>query len=475
MRRYIIFVIITVSLFAVYKTASANTQGKSVVLDCSRTFEEQVTKANCTYIIRDEFNQHAVVFHIPNNVVLDFKGGKLKNVNWVLGENVIIKKGNIEIADNGYIKLNNNSQIRNCHFSNKTHCKVGYGDLYGESCSGIKISKCVFATQKRQNGGKCSSIDLRRCDGFVVDKVTSEYTEGENIIVYDGSGVVQKCKCKGGWSGIGVAIYGASVKTPKQGDPSAKVIVRGNMVRNTLAAGITINNYNTICENNKVVFENCTVEGPGIRLGHTHTPATNCVVRNNIITWKGSKASGASTSNRGISIDAGNGNLVEDNKVENVPEGIASSVSNKTGTVIRNNTIKGASTNGVIIFEDLNSGNTCVIEDNDIRMIEGSGIWVRSCNAKIIGNIIKFVEGNPDEVYGNYSFIGLRIEDNINVETTVANNTVRNARKPIKAAFSGRKVILSGNKYYTSEEGEYTKKRKTIVEESNNRLRLKKR
>ena len=461
------------SVAFVLTTSAFTTVGgaKRIVLERGRTIEEQMIIPNVTYIIKDFFTQTDSILTIPDNCILAFKGGKILNANMKLGENVTIINGTIEIAENGYIQLNNYTTVKNCSFSNKTFCKIGYGDLFADACKSIRIKKCSFAPQKRQAKGKCSSIDLRRCEDFLIEKVTSNYTEGENIIIFEGRGQVRKCHCTRGWSGIGTSIYGTSKTNPKQGNPNAQILIKNNVIKNTLAAGITINNTNTLCENNTIFFENCTVEGPGIRLGHLHALANNCTVSHNHIKWINSKASGASTSNRGISIDAGNNNVIVDNIIENVPEGIASSVSNKTGTIIKNNVIKGATNNGISVYEGNDAQNSCVILNNEIRMSAGTGIWVRNCNTVITSNTILFPKEKQESSYNPNSYVGLRLEDNKNVETRVENNTIKCSLKPIKGVFVGKRVVMKDNVYQTEGENTIKSGEKTIVEDLNNKIK----
>ena len=364
----------------------------------------------------------------------------MRNANLVLGENVSISNGTIEISENGYIKLNHNSNIKNCSFSNRSYCKIGYGDLYADSCRGIKINKCNFSSQRRQTKGKCSSIDLRNCEDFIIEKIESDYTEGENIIIYEGSGIVRKCSLNSGWSGVGTAIYGTSIVHPKMGSKESKIRITNNVIRNTLAAGITINNNNVVCENNTVLFDNCTVNGPGIRLGHKHSPANTCIVQCNMIKWINGKPSGASTSNRGISIDAGDDNWVTNNIIENIPVGIASSVTNKTGTTIKRNVIKNATDFGVSIYESSDIANKCKIDENTIIMKEGTAIWVHNCSSDINKNTISFPKNHLSSEENDDRYMGIMIDDNAQVETRLTNNIIKYSNMPVKATFKGKKV-----------------------------------
>lgn len=459
-------ILIVLSSFLIF--SSFYSTKKCLVIDREIPIEKQINQAGVNYIINDVIVQTDSVFLIPNNTKLTFKnGGKLLKANLILGENVTILNGNIQIAENGLIRLNHHCRVKNCTFVNESFCRIGFGNLFADGSNDIIIKNCSFSPQKRQSKGKCSSIDLRNCDGFLIENVTSTYTEGENIIIYEGHGTVKRCYCTGGWSGIGTSIYGTSVKNPKPGNPDARIVIKNNTVKNTLAAGITINNYNSLCKKNTVLFENCTVNGPGIRLGHSHAPANNCTISGNTIKWIRSKPSGASTSNRGISLDAGNGNLIENNTIENVPEGIASSVYSKTGTLIRKNTIKGATFNGITIFEETNMGNSCVIKDNIISMSSGTGIWIRNCNSEISGNKIVFSEEKVSEG-GSFSYVGIRIEDNTQIETSLMKNTIKQSITPIKATFRGKKVSINKNKYYTEKECSYTASENTVLEENNN-------
>ena len=467
---YVFSAVLVLSTTAFASTGST----KRVILDGDRSVEEQIKIPNVTYIIKDAFTQTDAVISIPDNCTLAFKGGKILNANLKLGENVTITNGTIEIAEDGCVELNNNSVIKNCSFSNKSYCKVGYGNLYADACLGIRIKKCTFAPQKRQTKGKCSSIDLRRCEDFIIEKVESDYTEGENIIVYEGIGYVRKCTLRMGWSGIGTVIYGMTEENPKQGrqgSSDSRIIIINNTVRNTLAAGITINSNNVICEKNDVAFENCTVNGPGIRLGHVHSPANSCIVSKNVIKWNNSNSNGKSTTNRGISLDAGNDNLITDNSVENVPVGIGSSVSNKTRIVITGNDIKNASDYGVSIYESEELNNMFSIEGNTIQMQGGIGVWVRNCNSNIKRNKISFPTPKTKLFNSPYFCYGILIEDNPRTETFVNKNIIEFSEMPVKAVLKGKRVTITDNKYLTEQDCSFSVKETTMIEESNNKYR----
>lgn len=442
----IVFVLLLIFLSSI--TSSTLNAKTKVLLEVDRPFEEQIiNQADVIYIFKDVISQKNSVINLPNNSVLLFKGGKLLNANLVLGENVTISDGIIEISEDGCILLNNNCRITNCAFLSVSHCRVGYGVLFAQSCQNIIIKDCFFNSQKRQTKGKCSSIDFRKCEDFVIDGVISNYTEGDNIIIYDGRGVVKNCQCNEGWSGVSTVNYGASLENPKQGDSEAKVIIKNNKIKNSIAAGISINNSNTVCKRNTVLFENCLVGGPGIRLGHYFSPSSNCTIYKNQIRWISSKPNGESTSNRGISIDAGNNNRILANKIIGVPEGISSSVCNKTGTIIKNNTIDGANEVGITVFESQELDNTCQIIDNFINMQSGIGIWVRNCNSTIRGNTIRFphaksVTATDDE----YTCLGLLIEDHSLIETIVDHNIVSDSNCPIKANIRGKSLLLENNR-----------------------------
>lgn len=439
------FIISIILIIAVTTPASPKNK-KKVVLEKGYAIEEQIKYPNSVYVIKDDFCQRDTLLCIPDGSTLLFEGGSLNIKYLKLGNGVKIINGVLIVADNGFIQLNNDCSIENCIVNYVSYCKIGYGSLYADSCSNILIKKCRFGPQKRQTRGKCSSIDLRRCNNFLIEEVTSAYTEGENIIIFDGYGIIKNCVCKEGWSGIGTATWGSSVENPvRGGNYDSKIIIKNNRVTNSSAAGITINNNNTVCERNVIIFENWVVNGPGIRLGHYHSPANNCVVKNNIVEWRGCKSSGSSTSNRGVSIDAGNNNLIERNKIINVPEGIASSVYSKTGTIIKNNTIKGASEVGITVFEKSQTNNKCEIIDNAIELSKGMGIWIRNNSSDIINNIIVFSQEPLDSNEGDQSCMGIFIEDNDMVETMIRGNKIKYSKTPIGVSLKGKKTTIIKN------------------------------
>lgn len=418
--------------------------------------QNMINKPNTIYEIRYDFEFDNKTIEIPEYCTLKFNGGSFINADIILKSNCKIVNGHINIAENALILLNNNCTIENCTFTHVSWCKNGYGTLFAENKENIRIQNCTFEKQKRPaESKKCSSIALRNCKDFIINNITSYDSEGENIIISSGSGIVSNSILYNGWSGIGTIHYGASDSTPiTEGDGTSSIVISDNIVINAIAAGITINSDNVICSNNQILWfgkdeDNKTiVMGPGIRLGHYFTHANNCLIDNNIIKWgKFVTNSGAPTSDRGISLDAGNNNVIQNNYIQGVPIGIGSSVTNKQGTIIKNNNIN-AIIGGIIIYHDI----SCTIENNNINVKQGIGLSSRSCDSVIKSNTIKFSDGIPDtDTLTDKDYCGFFIETGNN-NCTISNNFVV-AHNSLKIDTTDAKdVILTNNRFKSQED-----------------------
>lgn len=413
--------------------------------------QDMINKPNTIYEIRYDFEFNTKAIEIPEYCTLKFNGGSFINADIVLKSNCKIINGHINIAENGLILLDNNCTIEDCNFTNVSWCKNGYGTLFAENKENIKIHNCIFEKQKRPaKPEKCSSIDLRNCKDFIINNITSYYSEGENIIVKSGSGIVSNSVLYNGWSGIGTNHYGASDSTPiTEGDGTSSIIISNNIVINTINAGININTDNVICSNNQILWfgkdevNKTIVMGPGIRLGHSFTHANNCLVDNNIIKWgEFVTNSGDPTSDRGISLDAGNNNIIQNNYIQGVLKGIGSSVTKKQGTIIKNNNIT-AINGGIEIYDDIN----CTIENNNINVKQGIGLWSHLCDSVIKSNTVKFLDGIPDiDTLTDRDYCGFFIETGNN-NCAISNNFVV-ANNSLKIDTTNAKdVILTNNQF----------------------------
>lgn len=414
---------------------------------------DMINQPNTIYEIKYDFDLNRETINVPENCTLKFNGGSFINANFTLQNNCKIVNGEISISENGYILLNDNCTVENCNFTYNSWCKNGYGTLFAESKENIAISNCKFGKQKTPaKPEKCSSIDLRNCRNFIIDNIISYYSEGENIIIKSGSGVVSNSVLYNGWSGIGTNHYGASESTPiTEGDGTSTIIISNNVIINSIAAGITVNSDNVICSNNQILWygkdENSktTVMGPGIRLGHNFTLANNCLIDNNIIRWGNFvTSSGNPTSDRGISIDAGNNNTIQNNTIDNIPIGIASSVVTKEGTIIRNNKIN-AKKIGISIYNDTN----CTIDGNYINIKEGIGIKSSLCYSIIKDNTINFSDEIPDtDTLTDEDYCGFYIITGSN-NCTISNNYT-NAYNALKIDSTNAKDIAITNNSFKS-------------------------
>lgn len=413
-----------------------------------------INQPDTIYEIRYDFDLNGEIIEIQEGCTLKFNGGSFINANIILQNNCKIVNGKINIAENALILLNDNCTIENCIFTNVSWCKNGYGTLFAENKENIKIHNCTFEKQKKPaKSEKCSSIDLRNCKDFIINNITSYYSEGENIIIKSGSGVVSNSVLYNGWSGIGTNHYGASDSTPiTKGDGTSSIIISNNIVINAIAAGITINSDNVICSNNQILWfgkdeDNKTiVGGPGIRLGHSFTYANNCLIDNNIIKWGNFVInSGNSNSDRGISLDAGNNNIVQNNYIQDVLKGIGSSVTKKQGTIIKNNNIN-AIDYGIIIYGDIN----CIIEDNNVNVKQGIGLWSHLCDSIIKSNTVKFSDGIPDtDTLTDKDYCGFFIETGNN-NCNISNNFVV-AHNSLKIDTTDAKDVILTNNCFKSQ------------------------
>lgn len=170
------------------------------------------------------------------------------------------------------------------------------------------------------------------------------YSSGE-LIVVDGS---NDCVIKGNRTfkgDSGIATKGRIISYYR----GYRTIIKDNEVYNCIAASITVNDRESLVEDNFITSDEGTIGGPGIRFGHANNEARNaknCIARGNIITNFKQAHPHSSSSAVGIKIDAsvdmnGYGNItIENNEIRNCKEGIT--VSNAPGQsgVIKNNIIE---------------------------------------------------------------------------------------------------------------------------------------
>lgn len=78
----------------------ADTSGMNyVVLKSNKTFAEQVTARNTIYEIRDVFNGNGASVNVPDDCILFFNGGLLRNAEISLGDNTFIYSAKVKIFD----------------------------------------------------------------------------------------------------------------------------------------------------------------------------------------------------------------------------------------------------------------------------------------------------------------------------------------------------------------------------------------
>ena len=342
---------------------------KNIVSSKNVLTQAMLADENTIYIIQYDYDLNNATITIPSNSVLKFEGGSFSNVGTLnVGQNCSVYNGSFTFADEGYIVLSDNCTIDNCKFAHTTYCKAGYGTIYATGKQNIVVRNCFFAEQEKNlDGDKCSSIDLRDCTDFDIYGNLVKYSEGENIIVYNGIGNIHDNRIYEGWSCIGTS------RGNNDTDNSA-IIISNNVCINAIAASITINTSNVHCVGNLIQFIDSEMFGPGIRLGHVHSIAANCTIEANYIeNINSTVAEGADTSaGRGISLDYGDGNVIKANTIKNFVMGIGNSVSPKTCT-IEANRIDGCGI-GIDVYHSVQNTHTTYIKDNIITNYTSHGV-----------------------------------------------------------------------------------------------------
>lgn len=392
--------------------------------------QSMIGKENTIYHIQYDYNLNGQTITIPDNCILEGHGGSIIVKELILMNNVTIKDVTFKISTGGTIILGDNSKILNCNFITDSYGKVDSGILSADSKSNIIIDGCIFSKQARQELGKCSSIDLRNCNNFNINNCTSDYTEGENIICYGGYGIISNNTLFRGWSGIGTSTVEGSTEN------TGGIAIINNSVHNAIAAGITINSDNVLCQNNTIDFVDMQRGGPGIRLGHSFSKANNCHISGNNIISINSGTTGAPSSDRGISLDYGTNNVISNNYIRGFPSGIASSIESKS-LIISENKIYDFGV-GINVY----AGNTNYSEDDNVivsyntlenKESDNYGIWINNYNSVVRGNII------------NITGIGIRNVTTGNLNCAISDNKIYSGTSLSFEGVSTGDLILESN------------------------------
>lgn len=139
-----------------------NTNGMGyVILRKNKSFKEQITKENTIYEIRYEFDLNGIEITIPNNCILKFEGGSLKN-GTLVGVNTSISAFNSIIFYNiNILGIWKNSNVISKWFSE-------YNELTLKNIMGL----CVGNTQTYVSIEK-ANIDIK---GYIDDSI--DYDDG---------------------------------------------------------------------------------------------------------------------------------------------------------------------------------------------------------------------------------------------------------------------------------------------------------
>lgn len=441
------------------------------ILRRDKTFAEQVTDENTIYEIKYDFDLDGGSVTIPFNCILNFNGGLIKNGSIDLSNDCIIQNGIITISDStNIIRLGNNCIIKNCKIQYNNTSMQGYGAIYGDHKNNIKLLNNIFKEQNTQDSSGAGRFHIRlvQCTNFEIKGNYMEDTQGEGIMVNEGTGIIAENTTIGCWSGIGTSFSGEGRTDITQ------IVISNNNVTNARAAGITINTNNVIVSNNIVSFISTVVHGPAIRLGHTHTKANKCLITNNELTVFNSTFGSDTTAGRGISIDAGNDNIVFGNKIIDFKIGIASSVEDKKGTIINNNFIQSLIEGVDIYFEDDSTGEyLTTISNNDIHIVSKDtterhyGVYVRGGHQELYNNKIivddttgdyalthsgVFKQGTTNHTLKIYNCIidapdAIR-SGNTSKTVEISNSKINSRVTQSQKDFGSINISLTGNKFY---------------------------
>ena len=176
-----------------------------VILRKNKTFAEQVTQANTIYEIRYDFDLDYGNVEIPQNSILYFVGGTIKNVESLILKSGVKLKGNGNKINYGYVEHQGNGTIENIIFDGEWDCngvRLAGDNIVVRDCSflntkyvtdrGSSITSAIWVGNYEQLVAKTylHNITIENCvfDGCepkdIVSRIDSNSTVARFILSY---------------------------------------------------------------------------------------------------------------------------------------------------------------------------------------------------------------------------------------------------------------------------------------------------
>jgi len=313
-------------------------KGKTVTIDYSNLDFLKSIKSD-TIVKLNKYDTYELLIPIQlsnlENFILDGNGATIK---------VLFNGKAIDVTNSSDITIKN---FKIDNGNKKYTSNINEGRIHLLASSRVLIdSLTIYEQLEPGNAGPYHQILFKDCNYSIIQNSVIEHSRGELITLESSSDcVVKNNKTFNGWSGI--ATKGSRIN----GSDSFgyRNYILNNEVYNADAASITINDRETIVENN-LVQSNIRdsngnfIGGPGIRFGHykdnegddlNYLRAVGCKAINNRI-FNFTKGNGLNSSSPvGIKVDAttdvnGKGGIIiEGNTISNCLNGIT--VSNEGG------------------------------------------------------------------------------------------------------------------------------------------------
>lgn len=176
-----------------------------IILRKEKTFAEQVTQANTIYEIRYDFDLDYGNIEIPQNSILNFVGGTIKNVESLILKSGVKLKGNGNKINYGYVEHQGNGTIENVIFDGEWDCngvRLAGDNIIVHGCSflntkyvterGSSITSAIWVGNYAQLSAKTylHNITIENCvfDGCepkdIVSRIDSNSTVARFILSY---------------------------------------------------------------------------------------------------------------------------------------------------------------------------------------------------------------------------------------------------------------------------------------------------